>query len=485
MVAYRRRVAAVAGRALRAARGWIETTENLIHLVVLILVPLLLATVTWLSNITPFVSFLVYPPLASGTYTLFADPEGRYAEPRKFVGGMTLGALCGWVSLEITARYWYLVPPEQFQVHAGATALSIFLTGLSTWLLDLEVPTAFSAALLVLVSGSEQLVYVVGIAVSSAIVAGAFAFWYDRFYEHRAQYLFQTVKSDDRVLVPIRDPDRDEETALFAAYLAAAHEAGKVVLYQAVSPEETAAPSQEGESNEQTQIESRSGSLLFDTGPDIEPPESLSPDLLEQLQSIERTIEESVEVPCEMVITEADPADPRPVLETARTVDCDLVVSRYDYQELEREGPTSFLAGLFRGGIDVIGFHSAERQTSWSRILVLVKTADELSHAMLDFANRLATATANVSVCRCISDPSERNRAESMLHDLVSSFQAQFETRVSYGNVPEFLRRYGRNYDLAIVGASSERSTASKVLSPPTFVDLEDVECDVAIVHRA
>jgi len=125
----RRRIRRTERREVRDLRRWLEDTENLLHLSALVFVPLLIGAVTWLSNVSPVVSFLVYPPLASGTYTLFADPEGRYSSPRKFVGGMTAGAVCGWIALEVSARFWYPTTPEQFQVHAGAVALGIFLTG--------------------------------------------------------------------------------------------------------------------------------------------------------------------------------------------------------------------------------------------------------------------------------------------------------------------------------------------------------------------
>lgn len=169
-----RRLRRLERRELRELRRWLEDTENLLHLSSLVTVPLLIGAVTLLSNVSPAVSFLVYPPLASGTYTLFADPGGRYSSPRKFVGGMTVGALSGWIALEVSARLWYAVPPEQFQVNAAAATLGIFLTGVVTWGFDLEEPTAFSSALLVLVTGSEELAYVGGIAVSSLLVAGVF-----------------------------------------------------------------------------------------------------------------------------------------------------------------------------------------------------------------------------------------------------------------------------------------------------------------------
>lgn len=476
----RERNSEIRSRALAFLRNWLESTENLIHIVILLLVPVLLAFITWLSNITPFVSFLVYPPLASGTYTLFADPEGKYSSPRKFVGGMTFGALCGWASLEVTALYWYAVPPEQFQVHAGATALSIFLTGLGTWLLDLEEPTAFSAALLALVTGSDQLIYVLGIAVSSAIVAGAFTLWKHQIYEHRADYLFQTVQSDDRVLVPIRY-ENDDETALFAAYLAAAHAAGKVVLYMAIHPDDIpdeVVTDEEGPDH--------NGSWRFDTGPETPTPHPALPaDQIERLREIEATIEETIDVPCEMVVVRADPDDPRAVTDTAEAVECDLVVSQYRPRASEDGTQDGFVPGLFRNGIDVIGFHTTEHKTSWSRILVLVKTPGTSAHAMIDFARRLAPTPTNVSLCRCIEDASERGEAEAMLRDIVSSFKTGFETRVAYGDVESFLARNAKYYDLAIIGSSSERGTASKVLSPPTFESLEEIDSDIAVVHKS
>ncbi|MDY6779963.1 MAG: HPP family protein, partial [Halobacteria archaeon] len=84
---------------------------NLLHLSSVVFVPLLIALVTFVSNVSPFVSFLVYPPLASGTYTLFADPEGKYSSPVKFVGGMTVGAVSGWV-LKSSPRSGTRYPPD-------------------------------------------------------------------------------------------------------------------------------------------------------------------------------------------------------------------------------------------------------------------------------------------------------------------------------------------------------------------------------------
>jgi len=128
----RARLHALASRLRRLERReldsfvrWIEHTGNLLHLSVLVFVPLLIAAVTWLTNMTAVISFLLFPPLASGTYTLFADPEGKYATPWKFVGGMTVGALCGWLAIELTAAAGL----TGGGVSAAGAALAIFSPG--------------------------------------------------------------------------------------------------------------------------------------------------------------------------------------------------------------------------------------------------------------------------------------------------------------------------------------------------------------------
>lgn len=444
----------------------------MLHLVVILIVPVLLAFVTWLANVTPIITFLVYPPLASGTYTLFADPEGRYASPKRFAGGMTLGALCGWAALTLSPQ---LLVGSTAVSQAGATALSIFLTGLCTWALDLEVPTAFSTALLVLVTDSETVAFVGGIIVSSVLIAGIFYLWYHLFYEHRAEYLFQTVKGDDHVLVPIRH-DGDDETALFAAYLAAAHDAGKLVLFDAISEEEQGEPPV-------ADGRLRKRQRTFDTTPESDQPDGVPQDVIDRLTEIEEYVESTMELPCEMVVARGQRDDPQVAIRTARQVNCDLLVSSYGQSTGDVLELSPYVDGLLAGPIDSIGFSSAQRQTSWSRIIVMVRSRGELANAMLDFAQRLAPRPRTITVCTCIADKNERTSADNMLDDLVSSFDAKFETRLSYSTVPQYLADTSQRYDLAMIGASTDRSKASRIVTPPTVEQLDTVDCDLAIVH--
>ncbi|MFB6085583.1 MAG: HPP family protein [Halodesulfurarchaeum sp.] len=454
----------------------IKSTERLLHLMIVFVVPVILAGLTWASNAISVLPFVIYPPLASGTYTLFADPESRYADPRRFVGGMTVGALSGWAALKFLTMFWYAVPPGSMEVHAGATALAISLTAVFTWALDLEVPTAFSSALLALLAGTN-ITYVIAIAISSSIVAIVFLGWYEHVYEQRADFLYRTATSDDRVFVPVRGTPTDEETALFGALLAAAHDAGAVVLYRA-SPHEPLPdpvferPVERSLSLPETPTDGADG--LEVVGPWTETPE------IGLMERVKAAIEETVDVPTEIALEPGDPENPRTAIDAARRLACDLVVTSH---EGDLSDPTPYLAGLFAGDIDAIALHPTDLATSWSRVLVLVRDAGPTARAMVDFATRIAATPERVSVAHVVEGRQRRREAETMLAELVDSFESDIETRVATGQVGEFLERNSDYYDVVFIGASSDRSVASRILTPPTFRNLTGVDADIALVH--
>ncbi len=338
-----RRIRRFERREIQQFTRWVEHTRNLTRLTILVFVPILIAGITWLSNTVGAEWFLLFPPLASGTYTLFADPEGKYASPTKFVGGMTAGALCGWVALEFSAKYLYNVPPDSMRVHAGAAALGIFLTVLATWSLDLEQPTAFSTALLVLMfrfsdasgfafAGAGRwltdFLYVLGIAVSSSIVAGVFVVWRREFYERRARYLYRSTKGDDHVLVPVRG-EHAEQAAMFGAKLAAAHDAGKVVLVDIVDEsaiEEAEETIAESGKNQQNLVDTEAAELASEE----EAVEAQAADeVADRLETQAHRIRTQMGVPCEVVVTGDGKTPAKTVVKTAREVNCDLVVTPY------------------------------------------------------------------------------------------------------------------------------------------------------------
>ncbi|MCD2204615.1 HPP family protein [Halobacterium sp. KA-6] len=472
LAAARQRAARIERRELRSFRKWLETTSNLLHVSVLLFVPLLVGLVTLLSETVDVVSFLLFPPLASGTYTLFAEPEGRYSNPRTFVGGLTVGALCGWGAVELTALA-YGVPTSAIGLDAGAAALGVFLTAGVTWALDLELPTAFSTALLVLVTGTAQFAYVVAVALSASLVAVVFVLWRREFYEERARYLYRTTEADDHVVVPMRG-ETAEQTAMLGARIAAAHDAGKVVLLDVVDDEEIAAAERECIGGEGADYVEDAESTAEERAADA---------AARELEQQAARIETSVGVPCDVAVAVANGNPAGTVLSTADEANCDLVVTPF---ECDEDGTlTPFLRTLFGSDVDVVALQSTGERTRWKRIMVPVRSASDVAHAMLDYAERLAGRNGSISVCSCIDTERERRRTESMLANLTETVGTRCETRVSRSSIEEFVERNDAHYDLVFLGASTDRSAASKFFSRPTYERVRDLETDIAVVHTA
>jgi len=477
-------------RELRAARRWVERTDTLVHLSVLVFVPLLIWMVTAASNTLDSLSFLLFPPLASGTYTLFADPEGTYASPWQFVAGLTVGALCGWAALVAGATIGFSGGIGVFGVGAFEAAATVFATGALTWALGIEEPAAYATALLaLLVPAGQEFTFVVSVSVASTVVAGVFYVWRERFYERRAQFLYESTSGDDHVLVPMRGENPDA-TAMLAARLAGAHEAGKVVLLDVVDDAAVAAAERDLLETDH-RVASDGGSRSDEADPEsgdragqghdhagAEDPVAAAAD---RLESRAAAVETRVGVPCEVVVAVAGRSAAATVLATARELNCDLVAASYEQQY----GALSpFVQSLFRGRTDVLVHRSVAGRTRWKRVLVPVRRASDVAHSMLDFATRLAGKTGYVSVASCVSSDREIRRAETMLANLVEPFDGSFETRVSTRSIERFLTENASGVDLVFLGASRDRSPASRLVSRPTFERIEDLDADVAIVDR-
>lgn len=121
---------------------------------------------------------------------------------------------------------------------------------------------------------------------------------------------------------------------------------------------------------------------------------------------------------------------------------------------------------------------------NWQRITVPVRRAGDTAHSMIEFACRLAGGDGHVSIAHCINAESQRHAADEMLANLVETADYYLETHVARAPIERFLRRVAPTSDLVIVGASRDRSAASRVISPPTFEHIDDLETDLAIVAR-
>ncbi|WP_277541913.1 HPP family protein [Haloarcula laminariae] len=469
------RLRRVERRELREFRRWAETTDRLVHLSVLVFVPLLIGLVTLLSNAVPALSFLLFPPLASGSYTLFANPRGKYADPGQFVAGLTIGAACGLGALWVSSAF-LTVPAGQLRVAAGAAVLATLATGLITWPFDIEEPSAYSTALLaLLVQPAQRLAFLGSIFLASSLVAVVFVVWRNRFYDRRATVLYESTTGDDHVLVPMRG-DHAHATAMLAARLAAAHEAGKVVLLDIV-------PDTEAAEAERAMLNGAAGAGGVEAA-GVDPADEVSGALRERVERLESraaTVETRVGVPCQVVVAAGEePA--AATLQAAESTNCDLIAAPY---ESEHGALTAYLRQLFRGRTDVLVHRSRNGRTRWRRVLVPVRRASDVAHHMVDFAVRLAGGSGRVAVATCIGDGGDRRRAESMLADLVEPFAGAIETRVSGADIRSFLAGTAEAYDLVVIGASRDRSAASRLIAPPTFERLDDIETDVAIVDRS
>ncbi|NHN47017.1 universal stress protein [Halostella sp. JP-L12] len=452
-----RRLRRVERREIRDFHRWIEHTDHLVHASALLAVPLLVVLVTVISNAVPQLSFLLFPPLASGTYTLFSDPEGRYSSPRRFVAGLTLGAASGWLAIELGSLF-LAEPVGRFEVSAPAAALAVFLTGALTWALDVEEPSAYACGLLVLLIDASPFAYVVSVFTSTSIVALVFLVWRREFYENRARYLYRSTKGDDHVLVPMRG-DRATATAYLGARLAAAHDAGKVVLFATVPPDADgdAADASGGE----------------------DAVEGAADALAHRLESCAANLQTKVGVPCQVVVASSD-APAKATLRTAREENCDLVATPYE----QRHGHlSSYVRSLFGSDLDVVAARVPAGERRWRRVLVPIRSAGERAHAKVEFACRLAGPNGRIAVATCIDDEHERRRAEAMLADVVEAFDGPFETRVVRDSIESFLATTASTYDLTIIGASTDRTAASRFISPPTFERIDEVDAAVAVVH--
>ena len=465
------RLRRVERRELREFRRWAETTDRLVHLSVLVFVPLLIGLVTLLANAVPTLSFLLFPPLASGSYTLFVDPRGRYSEPGRFVAGLTIGAACGLGALWVSNTF-LTEPSGQFQAAAGAAVLATLATGLITWPLNIEEPSAYSTALLaLLVQPAQRGPFLGSIFLASSLVAVVFVVWRDRFYDRRATVVYESTTGDDHVLVPMRG-EHSEATAMLGARLAAAHEAGKVVLLDVVA-DAAAAEVERAMLNGGRDIEA--------AGVDDDVSDERLQANVDRLESQAAEIETHVGVPCQVVVASGEERAAT-TLQAAEATNCDLIVAPY---ESEHGALTPYLRRLFKGETDVLVHRSWDGRTRWREVLVPVRRASDVAHHMIDFAVRLSSRSGRVGVATCISDRDDRRRAESMLADLAEPFDGAIETRVAQADIQSFLTDNGPAYDLVIIGASQDRSAASRFIAPPTFERLTDVETDVAIVDRS
>ena len=278
---------------------------------VLIAVPLVIAGVTVLANASDIVPFLLFPPLAAGTYVLFRRPER--AAPGQFVVGITAGAAAGWLAVLVAGG-----TDPGLRVSPVGAALSVLLTAVVTIVIGVDEPMAFSTALLVLVTGAAEMVYFLSVTATSLLVAGLFVLYRERVYEPGERYLHRSRRGET-VLVALWDGDA---VAHFGARLAGN---GRVVL--------------------------------------LAPADGTVTNVIEQTEQLAERLEDRYGVGCEVAVVPAGDRARR-LLTTAVDLGANILVVPVDPttpDEFER---------LTRGTVDVVGLHSPSNRSRWRRALV-------------------------------------------------------------------------------------------------------------------
>jgi nucleotide-binding universal stress UspA family protein len=324
--------------------------------------------------------------------------------------------------------------------------------------------------------------------------------------------------------------ERDDATAMLGARLAAAHDAGKVVLLDVVEDDDLAAEKEAVLDAEHLATDSAAdrprprlevpradpegvhpGDIHQNWADFEETPVDHGPGAVEAgdvnqdwvaydeaelhelareravaesaatLESRAERIETVVGVPCEVVVAVGGGSLARTIVQTAEEANCDLIAVPY---ETDDDQLAPYIRDLFRGPIDVLVHRSYDGRTRWSRVLVPVRRAGDVAHSMIDFASRLAGTAGTISICHCIDSESDRRRAEEMLANLTETADGSLETRVPRTRIESFIDDTADQYDLVVLGSSQDRSAASRFVSKPTFERLGDVETDVVIVDR-
>ncbi len=448
----RRRLAASLGAVPKTpgeVLNWLKITENFVAVSVVLLVPVVIAAVTVASNTYAELSFLLFPPLASGAYTLFSNPDERYRSASNFIRGTTIGGLCGW-SANV------LIGGSPGGVDPLAAGLAMFLVGVVTWITRLQTPSAFATALLVLTTTEASAVaYVTSVAAGSAIVAGVFIAWHEGVYKRRTQFLYGTLSTADHVAIPVTSAT-DPAIPLGAA-LAAAHDAGRVVIVGILEDRD----GDEGENSEQAAIQ-----------------------LGETLSRTADGLAEQHGLPCEAAVAAGD--ERTAIADAVQRTNSDLIVASGSPEDATR---IETALGL---PTDTVALRSHGETGAWRRVVVMIARPGDIARAMLDFAARISAAShsessrysTRVTACTCIRAESERRVAERLLASLVTTVDHPVETRISRDNHTEFVADNDDIYDLALFGAPHRLDDPARFITGEGADQLGSLGCDVAVVDR-
>ena len=149
----------------------VQSVDRHTHLGPLVFVAGLIGGLVFVSNQLHWLSILYFPPLAAAGYKLFVDPDTQRRFPWQFPTALTYGALSGWAALLITKRFFAPMPHSAFHVDPVGAVISIMITGIGLWLMNIDLPPALAVGLLLPFAGLPPKLYMINVAIGSTTVA--------------------------------------------------------------------------------------------------------------------------------------------------------------------------------------------------------------------------------------------------------------------------------------------------------------------------
>ncbi|WP_435098824.1 hypothetical protein [Halarchaeum sp. P4] len=143
-----------------------------VRLAAIFLVAPLLGVVTAAANTLAALPFLLFPPLAAVSYSLFTRETRSVAWDVPVA--LTVGACSGWLAAVLVGAFRTL-PSHPYTVSPLVVVFTVVFAGVSLWALNIEVPPAFAVGLLLPFAGVSPGVYVANVVAASTFVIAVHA----------------------------------------------------------------------------------------------------------------------------------------------------------------------------------------------------------------------------------------------------------------------------------------------------------------------
>lgn len=145
------------------------------RLVGVVLVAIVLGGVTALANAVHHLGYLLFPPLAAASYSLFTRRDA-WGFPWDVPVALTVGAAAGWLAIVVVTTVHH-VPEKPFTVSPAVVILTVLVAGVVLHALSIELPPAFAVGLLLPFAGVSPAVYTLNVALASTLVAACYYGW--------------------------------------------------------------------------------------------------------------------------------------------------------------------------------------------------------------------------------------------------------------------------------------------------------------------